>query len=173
MGACLNKQQLRKWAKEERSKLDMEALSKEIVIKLKQTDEYKFAKNIMIFYPLKDEVNLLSLLEDKTKTFYLPKIDGENLLCCRYDEKIELCESCFHTMEPNSEVEDSNNIDFVIVPALAVDKNNYRLGYGKGFYDRFLKNLSVTKCICIPRKLIVETIFPNEFDIPVDIVITD
>jgi len=171
-----DKQELRKWAKEVRSKLDMEVLSKKLAQKLINTNEYKNARNIMIFYPLKDEVNLLSLIKDKSKNFYLPKIEGENLLCCKFDEDTELCESCFKTKEPA----DTNifNPDLVIVPALAVDKNNYRLGYGKGFYDRFLSgcknsNYTPTTIVCIPKELIMETIFPNEFDIPVDLVITD
>ena len=63
-------------------------------------------------------------------------------------------------------------IDLVIVPALAVDKNNYRLGYGGGFYDRFLRDKSVTKIVCIPKELIVESVYPEKFDIPVDIVVT-
>ena len=96
----MNKPQLRKWAKIKRSELDMDSLSLILAEKLKQTEEYKNANNIMIFYPLKDEVNLLSLLDDETKTFYLPKIDGDNLLCCKYKKGEPLCESSFHTMEP-------------------------------------------------------------------------
>lgn len=171
----MNKEQLRKWAKEIRSKLDINSISKNIIKKLIKTTEYQQAKNIMIFYPLKDEINLLSLTKDKNKTFYLPKIDGNNLLCCKFDENTELCESCFHTLEPASPNQANKTlIDLIIIPALAADKNNYRLGYGKGFYDRFLTQFdSHTKTIvCIPKELIVETIFPNEFDIPVDIIIT-
>ena len=165
-----SKQQLRNWAKEERSKLDMETLSKELVRKLKLTEEYKQAKHVMIFYPMKDEVNLLSLLEDTGKTFYLPKIEGDSLLCCKYDKDLPLCESCFHTKEPTN-----TNIytpDLVIAPALAVDKKFYRLGYGKGFYDRFLRTNKVKTVVCVPKQLIVDTIFPEEFDIPADKVIS-
>lgn len=174
----LDKHELRKWAKEVRSKLDMKVLSEKLVQKLTATDEYINAKNIMIFYPLKDEVNLLSIINDTTKTFYLPKIVGENLLCCRFDENTELCESCFHTKEPETNSEANIKPELIIVPALAVDKNNYRLGYGKGFYDRFLgvnkdSNFAPKTIVCIPKELIVETICPNEFDIPVDLVITD
>jgi len=171
----MNKQTLRKWAKEVRSQLDMDTLSKILAKKLKETTEYKNAKNIMIFYPLKDEVNLLELTKDTTKTFYLPKIKDDILLCCKYDKNTELCESCFHTKEPHSEPENVAILDLVVVPALAVDKNNYRLGYGKGFYDRFLSqfNFPVKTIVCIPKALIVETIFPNKYDIPVDLVITE
>ena len=183
----MDKKALRQWARGKRFGLDMESISHVLVKKLEQTKEYQHAKNIMIFYPLKDEVNLLSLLEDESKTFYLPKIDGSNLLCCRYDKDTPLCESCFHTMEPvvpssqPSPAGQGRKVflpDLVIVPALAVDKNNYRLGYGKGFYDRFLginkvNNPSLKTIVCIPKELIVETIFPNEHDVPVDLIITN
>jgi len=166
------KQELRTLAKQIRAELDMEALSKDLAKKLVQTEEYKSANKIMLFYPLKDEVNLLSLLEDKTKTFYLPKIDGENLLCCPFNSNTELCESCFKTKEPASEPDGEAVPDLIIVPALAVDKNNYRLGYGKGFYDRFLSKINTKTIVCIPQKLIVETVCPDDYDISVDIVIS-
>lgn len=167
------KQELRKWAKEERKKLDIEKISLAIVQKLKETDEYKQAKNIMIFYPLKDEINLLSLLEDSDKNFYLPKIDGENLLCCPFSKGAELCDSCFKTKEPTTESVEKDLIDLVIVPALAVDKNNYRLGYGGGYYDRFLAGVNITKIVCIPKELMIETVYPENHDIKIDKVIID
>ena len=163
------KMSLRKWAKEERKKYCCDSV---LIEKLIATEEYQQAKNVMIFYPLKDEINLLPLLKDKTKNFYLPKIDGQELLCCKYSEGDELCESCFKTLEPISEPSNTNP-DLVIVPALAVDKQNYRLGYGGGFYDRFLAKTKCKKVVCLPSQFVVETIFPNEFDIPVDKVITD
>lgn len=167
------KQELRIWAKEERKKLDIAEISSELVQKLKATDEYMQAKNIMIFYPLKDEINLLDLLEDSNKNFYLPKIDGENLLCCPFNENIELCESCFKTKEPTTESVEKDLIDLVIVPALAVDKNNYRLGYGGGYYDRFLAGVNITKIVCIPKEFLVKTVYPEEYDIKIDKVIID
>lgn len=163
------KSELRKWAKEERKKY---CCSDELVKKLIATQEYKSAQDIMIFYPMKDEVNLLSLLKDKTKNFYFPKVDGEDLLCCPYKVGDELCESCFKTKEPLSKPEDSCNLDLIIVPALAVDKKNHRLGYGGGFYDRFLKECNAKTIVCIPKELIVETVYPKEFDVPVDKVIS-
>lgn len=169
----MDKNSLRKWAKEERAKLDMKALSKRLAQKLRNTEEYKSAKNIMIFYPLKDEVDLLELTNDNSKTFYLPKIDGDNLLCCKYDSNTELCESCFHTKEPVTEQTTfTHHPDLVIVPALAADKNNYRLGYGGGFYDRFLSKTETIKIVCLPKQFVVETVYPENFDIPVDRVIT-
>ena len=177
-GGLLDKQQLRKWAKKIRSELDIEALSKLLTDKLKQTQEYQQSKNVMIFYPLKDEVNLLRLTEDETKRFYLPKINGDNLLCCEFNKNSKLCKSCFNTMETVSGEKTDFTPDLVIVPALAVDKKNYRLGYGKGFYDRFLgANKDIHNppktIVCISKELIVDSISPNEYDIPIDLIITD
>ncbi len=128
---------------------------------------------MMIFYPLKDEVNLLSLVEDKSKNFYLPKINGENLLCCPFGAGEELCKSCFNTLEPLTEPCDKNLIDLVIVPALCCDKQNYRLGYGGGFYDRFLSDYKGKTIVCIQKECIVETIFPDKYDVKIDLVIVD
>lgn len=168
-----NKQQLRIWVKEERKKLDIKSISQILVKKLQDSYEYKSAENIMIFYPLNGEINLLGLLKDNSKNFYLPKIEGENLLCCPFGEKDELCESCFKTKEPTTESVEKDLIDLVIVPALAVDKNNYRLGYGGGFYDRFLNGVNITKIVCIPKEFLLETVYPEEHDIKVDKIITN
>ena len=164
---------LRKWAKEKRKKLDIKSISQILVKKLQDSYEYKSAENIMIFYPKENEVDLLSLLEDKSKNFYLPKISGDNLLCCPFNKEDELCESCFKTKEPTTEPVEKSILDLVIVPALAVDKNNYRLGYGGGFYDRFLEEVNITKLVCIPKELIIETVYPEEHDIKIDKIITN
>ena len=165
-----DKQQLRKWAKSF-GKLREDA-SYKLVHKLIETDEYKQAKNIMLFYPMKNEVNLLELLQDDSKTFYLPKVDGQKLLCCEYKNGDILCESCFKTLEPTSKPIDKNIIDLVIVPALCCDKNNFRLGYGGGFYDRFLADYKGKTVVCLPKELVIDTIYPDEFDIAVENIIT-
>ena len=166
------KKELRIWAKEVRNSLDMEKISLELARKLSITDEYKNAENIMLFYPKENEVNLLSLLQDKSKNFYLPKIEEENLLCCPFSDGDNLCLSCFNTQEPLTEACKKDLIDLVIVPALACDKNNYRLGYGGGFYDKFLKDIKAVKIVCIPKELIIETIYPENFDIKMNKIIT-
>ena len=158
--------------KEKREKVDTELLSLKLVQKLQRTKEYKQAQHIMLFYPLKEEINLLNLLKDEGKSFYLPKIEGKDLLCCPYKSGDELCTSCFNTKEPYSEPVEKSLIDLVIIPALAVDKNKYRLGYGGGFYDRFLENLETIKIVCLPKEFVVETVYPEIHDIPVDIIIT-
>ena len=89
-------------------------------------------------------------------------------------EKDSLSENEFGIMEPMSDfsVLPQQN-DIIIVPALAADKNFNRLGYGGGYYDRFLKNLSAKKIVPISEKLITSEIETDVFDQKVDIIVTE
>ena len=167
----MDKKSLRIIAKDLRSRLDMEKISLQLVMSLKKSDEYIKSNNVMIYYPLKNEVNLLSLLDDRDKNFYLPRINGQELECCKYSNGDELCDSCFHTKEPVCKACAKSEIDLVIVPALGVDKNNYRLGYGGGFYDRFLKDYKGKTVVCIPRELVFKTVYPEKHDIKINKII--
>ena len=168
----MDKQSLRKWARDKRKELDIAQVSAILSDKLMQSEEFKNAKNVMVFYPLKNEINLLDVLKDDTKNFYLPRIKNMELECCKYKIGDELCESCFHTQEPVCRACNKSEIDLVVVPALAVDENNYRLGYGGGYYDRFLKNYSGKTIVCIPKELVVKTIYPDDYDIKIKKIIT-
>ena len=167
-----NKTCLRIWAKSLRKTLDTDKISNAIVKKIRSLEIYRTAKNVMIFYPLQFEINLLPLLED-SKNFYLPKVDGENLLVCPFKIGERLVKSEFNVLEPLSIPVSSDIPEVVFVPALAVDKNNFRLGYGGGFYDRFLPLVPAKTVVPIPHQLYLETLPVEKFDVPVDCVITD
>ena len=126
----------------------------------------------MIFYPLKYEINLLPLLEDDKK-FYFPKVDGEELLTCPFEKGVEFQESSLHINEPCSNPVNSDILDLIYVPALAVDKHCYRLGYGGGFYDRFLKGVKAKTVVPIYREFVVEELPHEDFDKHVDEIITN
>ncbi len=167
----MGKLSLRTWARSKRKELDMAAISAVLAEKLVQTEAYKKSKNIMIFYPMKDEVNLLAVLKDSSKNFYLPRVNGQDMECCLYKSGDELRESAFHTMEPVCAPCGKTEIDLVVAPALACDKNGYRLGYGGGFYDRFLEDFRGIKVCCIPEELVLDTVYPNERDIKMDLIL--
>lgn len=171
----VEKIKLRKKAKEIRNSLNIKEVSLKITENIMNFDIYKKAKNIMLFYPLKHEVNLLSLLKDKNKCFYLPRVQGENLLVCPYKFGDKLTVSSFKVEEPATEPVDSEILDIIFVPALMTDKNLNRLGYGGGFYDKFLSKSckSSIKIVAIPDVLTTEEIPAESFDEKVDFVITD
>ncbi len=166
-----NKTDFRTKAKKIRKTLDINEISKNLQEKIRLSETYKIAKNVLIFYPLEYEINLLPLISDN-KNFYLPRISGDNLEICSYKPDDELTTSIFKTKEPKTPAENAEILDLIILPALATDKNNYRLGYGKGYFDRLLAKTNATTILPIPKELVFEKIPTESHDIPVDIVIT-
>ncbi|MBN1778388.1 MAG: 5-formyltetrahydrofolate cyclo-ligase [Clostridiales bacterium] len=66
-----------------------------------------------------------------------------------------------------------DDIDLVIVPCIAADKQGYRLGHGGGYYDRYLAQVHCTT-VCLCRERLLKTALPRDaFDIPVDIIVTE
>lgn len=170
----LTKIELRNKAKEIRKTLDIKSISEKIVENISKLEAYQKAQHVMIFYPIGHEVNLLALLNDN-KHFYLPKVDGDQLLVCPYNKKDKLLVSGFKTHEPMTEPVNPNILDVIFVPALVVDKHFNRIGYGGGFYDRFLsKNAAnATKIVAIPSALIVDKIPDENFDEKIDVTICE
>lgn len=168
----MNKQELREKIKEKRKNLNIEQISSQVIKNIRKLPQYLNAKNIAIFYPLKNEINLLPLLDD-SKNFYLPKIKDQNLELCPYKKGDELILSCFKTKEPKSNSVEKNKIDLIFVPAMCADKNNYRLGYGKGFYDRLLKNYTGIKIVPLASEFLFENIPHDSNDVKVDLIITE
>ena len=166
-----NKTILRKYTKDLRKKLNMKDISQKIVDIIRETDAYKSANNVMIFYPLTNEVDLLPLLSDN-KNFYLPRVNGDNLDVCPYKDGDELAESTFKVKEPTCAPIDKSNLDLVFVPALSADEKGNRLGYGGGYYDRFLNRLSAVKIVVLPEELLSDAVPVDDSDVKCDGIIT-
>ena len=166
-----NKTDLRIKAKTIRKGLDIKNISKKLCEKILDMPEYQKAKNVMIFYPLVDEIDLLSLASDK-KNFYLPRVKDDDIEVCPYKNGDELVIGKYNILEPKNDTVSPDVLDLVIVPAIMADKNNNRLGYGKGYYDRFLNKVTATILLPLPKELIVENLPVEPFDKKVDVVVT-
>lgn len=166
-----NKDNLRQKAKKIRKTLDMKTISNNIVANIQELEAYKQAKHVMLFYPKAQEVDLRELLNDD-KMFYLPRVSGDELEICPYKKNDELIVSDFGVLEPVSESVSKSLIDLVFVPALCVDEQCNRIGYGKGFYDRFLIDFKKTSIVVVPSELIFSEICVNNNDVCCDRVIT-
>jgi len=167
-----NKADLRTRAKDIRKNLDMNAISIKLINKMRQKAFYINAENILLFHPMENEINLLDLLNDN-KNFYLPKVNGKNLLICPYCCGDTLKLSPLNIKEPCSNPINPQILDIIIVPALMIDKNNNRLGYGGGFYDRFIaQNPDIKSVVLIPKELTVNTLPAEIHDQKINYVIT-
>ena len=111
------------------------------------SSHYKSARTIGAYFPIGSEVRteyIISTALDNQKVVLLPKTGTDRIAFFRifqqdFSEK-KLVEGRFRILEPpTSSSSVSENIDLLIVPGVAFDKYGYRIGYGKGYYDRFIK----------------------------------
>ncbi len=133
------------------------------------------AESILIYHSLSDEFPTHELIERwcSEKTIYLPIVDGVNLKIAPYRHGA-MRQGEYGIMEPISEnYIDIDSIEMVIIPAIAVDTEGNRLGRGKGFYDRLLKDCNAIKVVIGYDFQIINKIPIEEHDIPVDYVITE
>ncbi|MBQ8668473.1 5-formyltetrahydrofolate cyclo-ligase [bacterium] len=167
------KTDLRVKAKNIRRSIDITDVSKKLVGLIRKHQSYFRAKNVLLYYPKVYEVDLRDLLKDN-KNFYLPRVEGDILAVCPYKLGDKLVVSRFNLLEPISAPVDPRKIDLIITPALMVNKEGYRLGYGNGYYDRLLTSLedSDVKTLCaMPVELVNENLPHNFYDVPVNYVV--
>ncbi len=169
-----NKKKLRAWAKIQRQSGKFAQQNETILKNIKNFDIFCCSKSVMLFYPLKSEINLLTLLT-LPKNYSFPCIIDDKIV--PYKNNNEFSKGLFNILEPKNSFEQNiNEIDLVIVPALCVDTKGNRVGYGKGYYDRFLKTLNreKTKCIVVIwDDFIVDEIEADIFDEKIDYIITE
>lgn len=146
----MTKSECRKIYTEKRKKLSDSTLkleSERILIRLTEIIDFK-NKTVSLFLPIqsKREVDTYPLLELKNELnvrFVLPVADFEtnNMLHYLYENPEQLSISEYGIPEPIYGTQiDATEIDIVLIPLLCFDQQGYRVGYGKGFYDRFLSS---------------------------------
>lgn len=170
----LSKKELRKFALDKRKSLAQDGSilkkSRLIVDKIVNSLEFKKAKNIALYVPIKNEIDLTPLLKIEDKNFFLPRCNGENLEFVKYFDKNSLKIGAFNILEPQGDKINPEILDIIYIPALMANEKNYRLGYGKGFYDRFFRNntIKAIKNIVLSKEFITNDFVQEGFDIPCD-----
>jgi 5-formyltetrahydrofolate cyclo-ligase len=173
-----NKNLLRNAARLKRSNLDIKNISKEIIERVKNEDIYINAKNILAYYSFGDEIDITKLFEDKTKHWHISRLNFQTKLLTFYPYELNdpLQKNQFGIPEPvlNKEKTCLDKVDLIIIPALSADKSGTRLGYGAGFFDRFLATIGSRSCkmLVIPDQLISEKLPNDSWDIPIDLIVT-
>ena len=113
--------------------------------RLERTTVFRNSTDILIYWSMDDEVPTPAFIEKWAgeKRFYLPSIQGEELVVKRFTGASALTPGqSFSIPEPTGEpVTDLKPISLVIVPGRAFDNEGHRLGRGRGFYDRLLPQL--------------------------------
>ncbi len=182
----MNKKILREQILEIRKSLSIEQVesySDMIMNSLIESSYYKNAINIMCYVSFDNEVNTHNFINKAIKDgkkISVPYIDSKNkiMLPCYIDNFNQLVPGYFGILSPdpnNIKLADEKSIDLVIVPGAMFDKNGYRIGYGGGYYDKFLPLLSedaVTIGLAFSFQ-VIDKVPTEKYDIPVDFIITE
>lgn len=175
----INKKNYRKGSLELRHTLDIKDISSKIITNIAQSNIYSISKNILSFFPIDNEIDLRDLYQDHTKHWFLPrcKMRTKELFVHSYNTKDELTKNKWDILEPKEHLDiiDPEIIDLIIIPALLVDKKGYRIGYGAGFYDRFIPKLKpeCIKTVPVADIFIKEELPVDEWDLPVDFIFSE
>ncbi len=182
----MNKKEIRKKILSIRDNLlltDKIKMDKIIKEKFLNSEEYKKAKKIFIYISFKSEVDtkeiILQGLRDK-KEIIVPRTDISNKIMdgVKINSFDNLKENVYGILEPAEDLEavEPNDIDLIVMPGSAFDKNKSRIGYGAGYYDKYLKSIGKKKATKIALAYdfqIVDNIPSDKHDVPVDYVITN
>lgn len=176
------KQQIRKEMLQQRGQLspaEVNSCSRRIISKLMQLKAVSNARVIMGFMSIRNEVELwpwLQQLQQQDKTVLLPRvIDHQDIQAIPFRHEEALQKSHYGILEPVGLPYAPAHIDVVLVPGLAFDYKGYRIGYGKGYYDRFLPRLGKQTFICgvCYEFQVVASAYPQPTDYAVDWIVSE
>lgn len=137
---------------------------------------YSFLNIFLLYYPIDNEVNtlpLISRLFDDGKKIFLPAVCGKEMIFKQFEGFCKLSTGKFGILEP---VGQELNIlpDIICIPGVAFDRQCNRIGYGGGYYDRYLSVERTTiKTAFAYDFQIIDRIETESFDKPVDEIFTE
>lgn len=174
------KQQIRAVLKEKRNHLSQSqaaAYSGKICETLSGLLEGRENSILYFYYPLGNEVNLLPLAQQmlrQGKTVAFPKTTGTRMDFYKAASLLEFQKGAFGIMEPVEETPLAEETPLVLVPGLGFDAKGHRIGYGKGFYDRYFQRFLECRKIGIAYDFqMVEELPIDDYDVPMELVVTE
>lgn len=148
--------------------IEVKTFSRSLIQKIQQHPLYLKAKVVGLFSAIKNEPDLSPLFKDN-KIFLLPKVVGDRLIYVRYNPKELLVKSELGILEPKGMKDESNLLNLIIIPGIAFDLKGNRIGFGKGYFDRFLSSQKSTYVIGVAYPFQIQTkIITTEYDVPVN-----
>ena len=168
-----------------KSQPDKDNVSKRITDRVLTTAQYRSAKCVLWYVDVRDEVRTRhSLLEAiaSPQKIVVPYCMGNQLALFHLETMDELEPGKFKILEPRAELRGltekrvaTEELDLVIVPGVAFDRNGGRIGHGKGYYDKLLQNVrddSLRVGLAFECQ-IVDIIPKQSHDVPMDAVVTE
>lgn len=174
------KADIRKLVLQKRNSLSNDELLKKseaIYKQLMQQSSYKCADVIYIYMDFKNEVMTKMIIDNafmEGKKVAIPKIIGDEMKFFYIESYEDLKKGYFGILEPNTTYPANDEKALIVIPGVAFDENGVRLGYGRGFYDRFLsKHLELTQIAIAFEVQMVDKLPYDEYDVTMKRIITE
>lgn len=176
----LNKQSLRKKYKDIlKNEIPLESLIRKSHIlnkNIMQTKDYKNASTIFCYISFNKEIDttfLINTILQSNKTLCVPFLQNGKMLSIIIEETKYLKKNKFGILEPTKGIPLSKDkIDLTIVPGLVFNPLGYRIGYGGGYYDKFLFDYNGISFSMGLKEFITIDFIPERYDQPVDKIFT-
>ena len=177
----LQKKYIRKFFLRVRKNLSEEEINcySKMIFKVLKKANFLSYKSYHIFIPIVEnqEVDtniIIQYLSENHKKIYVPKMVENNIISIEWKKELKLIKNKWNIFEPDFvENQDEIMFDVIFIPMIAADKFGNRIGYGKGFYDRFLATQTNAKKIGLCFfDAINEEFETNPFDIKLDYLAT-
>lgn len=175
----MDKKTLRKKIREQKQAMtpaQIEKASETLVQMFLETEQYRQAKTLYGYLPYNQEVRTVPILEQALadgKKVAVPKVYGDNMKFIYLTDLTQVACGYYGIPEPVADgPEGDDPTALVLMPGLAFDREGHRIGYGGGYYDKFLKDepQHPTIALCYAFQ-VVEDLPTEEFDVPVDYVL--
>ena len=144
--------------------------------KLKKIYAFTNAHRIGVYYPIGSEIltqNIIQELISNGQEVFLPKVVDGKMEFRKITDFSSLEKGSFDIMEPKDDCKVNNSLDVILVPTVGISPTGVRLGYGHGFYDKFLAEHKTTTISLILEKQIIKNIPKSEYDILMDWIVTE
>ena len=154
----------------------MKIASQQMHKKLRKNKIFREAKKIGAYYPIGSEVLTQDIMQEilsSGKELFLPKVIGETMEFRKITDFSCLEKGNFDIMEPKDDCPVDNNLDLLLVPTVGISQEGVRLGYGHGFYDKFLDENKIETISLIYEKQVIKKIPRSEHDVLMNWILTE
>lgn len=178
----MTKEEVRKVVKKRKQAMtrqEIEQKSKKIHENLRENKEYQCAETIYIYLSYNEEVNTNGIIQESFelgKQIVVPKVQQKTMNFYEIHSLDEVAKGFCNIPEPVVSTKPVEKKGLMIMPGLAFDKNGNRVGYGGGFYDRFLQRFPKDffyKIALVYENQMFEQLEVEAFDYQVDQIITE
>lgn len=150
--------------------------ARKIQARLETVSAYRNAETIGAYHSIGSEIptqGIIQALLSTGRKVCLPKVVGDSLVFREVADPSSLEIGSYGIMEPKDRCPPAGALDVVLVPSVGISISGDRLGYGRGFYDRFLQGSSTVTISPVLEKQLVRNIPSTGTDHPIDWIITE